>query len=254
MNIRPIAIALTTCFAAFAPAHAEQNAVAEAKSTLTKWVETRQLISEEKADWKVEQEFLTSTQELLQEQAATLEEQVKELEDSTTEADEKRNELLLERAGHQRAGTALAAQIKGMEVEVKQLVKQFPEPLQDKLEPLIIRIPDNPEESEIPLGQRLVNILGILAQAEKFNSTANFYGETREVGGQKISVLTLYWGMSFAVYVDTQGKVAGFGKPGPDGWVWEENNAIAPDAKRFIDMYEGNIENIEFVQLPIEIK
>ncbi|WP_309386579.1 DUF3450 family protein [Cerasicoccus frondis] len=254
MNIRLTAIALFSCCAGVATLSGQQNPVADAKATMAKWVETRQIISEEKSDWEVEQEFLKSTSELLSAQAASLEEQVQELEDSTTESDKMRNELLIERANLQRADTAMVQKIAEMEADLLSLVQQFPEPLKKKLEPLIVRIPENPEEATLSLGQRLVNILGILGQAEKFNSTANFYGETRKVGDQQIQVLTLYWGLGFAIYVDSQGKVAGFGTPGQDGWQWTEDNSIAGDAKRFMDMYEGNTDVIEFVQLPIQIK
>lgn len=253
MNTRYLTIFFLSCCASCAPLWG-LNEAAAAKAKLAKWVETRQIISEEKADWQVDEDFLKSTRELLEEQVKTLEEQVTELKESTTESDEKRRELLVERAKLQRADTAVADQIAALESQIKKLAARFPEPLQDKLDPLIVRIPENPKETSLPLGQRLINVLGILGQAEKFNSTANFYGETRKVGDQRVSVKTLYWGLAFAVYVDSQGKTSGFGRPGPDGWVWTEDNAIAADAKLFIDMYEDNVDTIEFVQLPINIQ
>lgn len=254
MNIRVyIFSALSSCVLWSSSALAQDNPT-DAKAKLSKWVETRQIISKEKTDWEVEKQFLESTQTLLEEQAAALEAQVAELKDSTTAADEDRNKLLLERGEFQRADADLAKKIATMEKNVLALVKTFPEPLQKKLEPLVVRIPENPDKTELSLGQRLLSVLGILGQAEKFNSTANFYGETREVGGQKIQVLTLYWGLAFAIYVDSQGEIAGFGEPGPDGWVWKQDNAIAADAKKFMDMYEGNTDVIEFVQLPVSVK
>lgn len=253
MKTRLIAITILSCCACCGPIWAQSEASA-AKAKLSKWVETRQIISEEKADWLVDEAFLKSTREMLEEQVKSLESEISELSEKSTEADEKRRDLLLERGELQRSSTDMAEQIAGLETQIKSLVQRFPEPLKNKLDPLIVRIPANPSETTMPLGQRLINVLGILGQAEKFNSTANFYGETRQVGGQKIQVLTLYWGLSFALYVDSQGKISGFGRPGQDGWVWTEDNSIAPQAKRFMDMYEGNTDTIEFIDLPIKIQ
>jgi hypothetical protein len=100
-----------------------------------------------------------------------------------------------------------------------------------------------------------MSVLGVLAQAEKFNGTATFVGETRAVGGdQKVQVRTLYSGLAQAVYVDSQGETAGIGRPGSDGWEFTDDPDLADDAARFLDIYEGNVDAIEFVELPIEIR
>ncbi|MGE9295730.1 MAG: DUF3450 family protein [Puniceicoccales bacterium] len=253
MNTRLIAICGMLSVATLSPLSA-QNDSADAKAKLSKWVETRQIISKERTEWDAEQEFLKSTLAILQDQAKALTEEVAELQDTNTEADKERNTLQLEKAEYQRAINADEAKVAELEQKVLKLVEKFPEPLKRKLDSLIVRIPEDPSKSNLPLGSRLTHVLGILQQAEKFNSTTNFFGETREVGNQEIMVSTLYWGLAFAVFVDSKGTVAGVGVPGPDGWVWEENNAIAGDVRRFIDIYEGNTDVIEFVALPITIK
>jgi hypothetical protein len=127
--------------------------------------------------------------------------------------------------------------------------------LQKKLELLLVQIPDDPENTRLPLGQRLMNVLGVLAQAEKFNGTATFLGETRAVNGeQKVQVRTLYWGLGQAIYVDARGETAGIGRPGPDGWEFSNEAGLADDAKLLLDIYEGNVDVIEFVKLPVEIR
>jgi len=253
MNIRLIAISALTCCLSWTSLMGQSDP-ADAKAKLSKWVQTRQLISKEATDWELDEEFLTSTKELLQSQKEDLEKKVSELEAETTDADKKREALVDERTELQLASVALAQQIAQLETDIKQLIKIFPQPLQNKLEPLIRQIPENPDETDLPLGKRLTHVLGILGQAEKFNGTANVYGEAREIGGKEVMVNTIYWGLSYAIYVDTNGKIAGYGVPTDDGWEWTEDNSIATEAKQFIDMYEGNTDVIEFVQLPVNIQ
>ena len=102
----------------------------------------------------------------------------------------------------------------------------------------------------------MMNVLGVLAQAEKWNGTATFVGETRAVGdsGQKMQVRTLYWGLGQAFYVDAQGETAGIGRPGPEGWEFTNQPALAGDTELLLDIYEGNVDRIDFVGLPVEIR
>jgi hypothetical protein len=236
------------------PAHAAER-VDGFRTKMEKWVETRQLISEERTDWKVEEETLRATKELLRQQKQDLEEEVASLDASITEADQERLDLLLQRGELQRATTAMDAHVRDLEQQVVALVPRLPEPLQERLDPLIVQIPEDPEQSKVPLGARLVNVLGILLQSEKWNGTASFVGETRAVdaSGEKVQVRTLYWGLGQAVYVDAKGRNAGIGRPGADGWKFSEEPGLADAARRFLDIYEGNVDAIEFVKLPVRI-
>ncbi len=253
MNIRLIAITLMTCCAGWSNLFAQSNP-ADAKAKLAKWVETRQIISKETSDWKLDQEFLTSTRDLLQSQREALEAEIAKLKEETSKGEEERQNLNDEKTSLQLANAALGEEIAKMEADIRKIIKLFPDPLKQKLEPLIRQIPADPEKTELALGKRLTNVLGILGQAEKFNGTANVFGETRVINGKELTVNTIYWGLSFAMFVDGNGQIAGFGSPGPEGWSWTEDNSIAPSAKLFIDMYEGNTDAIEFVALPVTIQ
>lgn len=225
------------------------------RSKVEKWVETRQILSEEQADWEVERETLEASVDLLRQQKEALQEEIAGLEESNTEADEERRELLLRRAEYQRAHASLADQIRAMEEEVLALVPRLPAPLQEKLDLLLVQIPEDPGTTRLQLGQRLVSVLGVLAQAEKFNGTATFVGETRAVDGdQKVQVRTLYWGLGQAFYVDARGRAAGIGRPGAKGWEFSTEPELVEQAGRLLDIYEGNVDAIEFVSLPVEIR
>jgi hypothetical protein len=229
--------------------------VGDFRAKTEKWVKTRQIISEEVSDWAIEQELLRSTRKLLGQEKEALRAEISELELSNTQTDEERRDLLLERGEYQRAARALEDRIRTTEEEVLAVAPQLPEPLQKKLEPLLLQIPADPENASVQLGQRLMNVLGVLAQTEKFNATATFVGETRAVKGeQKMRVRTLYWGLGQAIYVDARGENAGVGRPGATGWVFSDLPELADEASLLLDIYEGNVDAIEFVRLPVEIR
>jgi hypothetical protein len=238
-----------------APSAAAQGGVGDFRARMEKWVETRRILSEEKADWAVEQEALRDTRKLLQQEKEALAAQVAELQESETAADEERRELLLLRGEYQRAAGALETRIRALEEQVLALSPRLPAPLQQKLELLLVQIPEAPEGTSLGLGQRLMNVLGVLAQAEKWNGTATFVGETRSVNGsEKGQVRTLYWGLGQAIFVDARGEIAGIGRPGSDGWEFTVEPALASDARLLLDIYEGNVDVIDFVPMPVEIR
>jgi hypothetical protein len=239
---------------ATAGAASGQQAVDDFRVKMEKWVETRRILSEETSEWEVERETLRATRDLLKQEREALAAEIQELEETNTQVDEERRDLLLRRGEYQRAGRALELEIAAMEGQVKEIVPRLPAPLQKRLEPLLVQIPDDPEQTLMPLGQRLMNVLGVLAQAEKFNGTATFVGETRPVDGQQVQVRTLYWGLGQAIYVDAMGRTAGIGRPTPEGWQFSNDPALADEAGLLLDIYEGNVDVIEFVSLPVAIQ
>ncbi|MDP4880188.1 MAG: DUF3450 domain-containing protein, partial [Opitutales bacterium] len=126
----------------------------------------------------------------------------------------------------------------------------LPAPLVNKIKPLIRRLPDDPANTELSLGERVQNIVGILSQADKFNTTITMTSESRTIdGGKTIEVRTLYWGLAAAYYVDASGEYAGIGKPSKDGWEWPQIKDAGPQIKKLLDVYEGS-EDIQFVEVP----
>ncbi len=256
--MKRLALSLAACLiymAAPTPPAPAEGGVDAFRTKTEKWVETRRILSEERSDWQVERELLRASSDLLAQQKKALQQEIQSLETSATEADAERRELLLRRGEYQRANAALEEEIRDIERRVLAIAPRLPEPLQRKLDLLLVQIPDDPEQSDLQLGQRLVSVLGVLAQAEKFNGTATFVGETRAVDDeQKVQVRTLYWGLGQAIYVDAQGRTAGVGRPAADGWSFSREPALARAAERLLDIYEGNIDLIEFVRLPVEIR
>lgn len=230
-----------------------QQSVDEARALLDEWVETRQLISEEQQDWRIEESILTETRTLLSNELNRLQESIEALESSATAVDEERSQLTEDKDELKAASNVIAAKITALETKTKKLLPLFPEPLTETIKPLIRRLPKDPENAESPLGERVQNIVGILSQANKFNNTIKLTSETRVVdGGKEVQVNTLYWGLAMAYYVDASGDYAGISYPTANGWETTLIEGTGPQIKQLISVYEGDGE-IQFVKIPAQI-
>lgn len=230
-----------------------QSNISETRDVLDKWVETRQIISEEKADWRTERSILSDTVTLLSHEIERLGKTLEDLEASATAADEDRSELAAEKEKLSEAASVVEASIAGLEDQMKRIIPALPTPLVDKIKPLIRRLPDDSSDTELSLGERVQNIVGILSQADKFNTTLTATSESREIeGGKVVEVRTLYWGLAMAYYVDASGEYAGIGYPGADGWEWPRIEDTGAKINRLLDVYEGAGE-IQFVEVPARI-
>ena len=231
-----------------------QNAIDETRALLDKWVETRQLISEEKQDWHLEKSILTETQTLLNNEFNRLQESIEALESSATAVDEKRSKLTQEKDALRAASSVVANKIAALEAKTKRLLPLFPEPLTETIKPLIRRLPEDPENVELSLGERVQNIVGILSQANKFNNTIKLTSETRTLeSGKEVQVNTLYWGLAMAYYVDASGEYAGVSYPTATGWQTTLIENAGPQISQLIDIYEGTDTKYQFVKIPAQI-
>ena len=228
--------------------------IGETRSTLEKWVETRQIISKEKADWKVERSILGDTIHLLSGELERLKSALEETEASATAADEERTTLNQEKERLSAASAVIEANIAQLETQMKAIVKTLPLPLIDRIKPLIRRLPEDSTETTLSIGERVQNIVGILSQADKFNTTITQTSESREINdGKTVEVRTLYWGLAAAYYVDASGQYAGYGYPTAEGWEWPRLDDAGATIRTLIDVYEGSGE-IQFVPLPARIQ
>lgn len=225
-----------------------------AREKIQKWVETRQVISKESSDWKVQKESLLSTRELLQQELEGLDSSLADLEGNESAADTKRAELTEEKQNLSAATDSVKAKIADLEIQVKELVKLFPENFVTLIDPILRRIPEDPyKPGKATVATRLPNIVGVVQQAAKYNDTLHFYNETVEVGGKEIQVDVIYWGLAVAYFVDTANTYAGYKYPTKGGWKTQEMNEVAPQIRKLVDIYQGKTTAIEFVEVPVAI-
>lgn len=246
-----LALALGAPFASTS-LHAADS-LQDTRNVLDQWVQTRQITSKEKSDWQLEESILTDTQSLLTNQLDRLNETLKTLESSATAADEDRSKLTEEKENLSAASAVVESSIGDLETQIKQIITTLPEPLANKIKPLIRRLPEDPQDTKLSLGERLQNIVGILSQADKFNTTITATSESHEIAeGKVVEVRTLYWGLAMAYYVDAGGTYAGIGYPSENGWEWPKIDGTGAAIQNLLNVYEGS-EEIQFVQVPARI-
>lgn len=246
---------LILTLAAFTSISALANdATKESRSKLQEWVETQRILSEEQADWMIEQEALKDTSELLSQELETLEQSIKELQATTTAADEEKAELNTQIDERKRVVATSEAMIAQLEKKIAALYETFPQPLKATLKPIYTRIPKDPANTTVQAGQRLANITYILQKAEEFNSDIHVVNETVEENGTKFQVKVVYWGLSEGWYVDAASKsTAGRMIPGPDGWTKQSDPSIAEQVATLVGVYEDTAD-IQFVDLPVSVQ
>ena len=225
------------------------------RETLTKWVETKQLISKEKSDWASGKDILEDRVRLAEAETTTVRDKLKEISAAVAEAQKKRDELAAQNDKLKATAEKSKAMVISVEKKLRPLIPQLPEPLREKLKPIIARFPEDSEKSTASMAERLQNVLGILDQASAFNSTVASVKELRTFpDGTRAEVTTIYLGLSQAYYTNREGTLAGIGHPGPDGWIWKPDNANGKKILLAVHILEGKEKGATFIDLPVKIQ
>ena len=226
----------------------------DTRVTMTKWIETQQLIAKERSDWQQGREILKARVELVEKEVAALDSKIKEAKASVAETNRKRDELQAESDRLKATADGLASTVVAMEAEVRKLAKVIPDPVRTKLEPLFQRIPADPTKTNASVAERFQNVLGILNEVGKANSEISVSFEVRTLSdGTSGEVQAIYVGLGQAYYISPKGET-GVGRPTPDGWKWEKlpdsyNNKVLTA----LEILQGK-HIPAFVPLPVKIK
>ncbi|MGN6642165.1 MAG: DUF3450 family protein, partial [Verrucomicrobiota bacterium] len=253
MILQPWRLALLLSVVWIASVRAE-SPLNETRSTLEKWVETRQLISKTRADWQSDKEMIEQSLLLLQRELKSVDEQMARLGTNSTQVDKERleAEALLKSSNEsldraRQFATDLAAQI-------NQLAPRLPMPLQDIIKPLMNRLPADPANTKMAATEQMQVIVGVLNELDKFNNAISVFSEKRKnQKGEEVAVETLYVGLGAAYFVNETGDFAGTGIPGANGWEWNTQPSLAPAIREVVQVYR-NERPARFVSLPATIR
>lgn len=244
---------ITSVLCMGAPLFAADVGLDEAKSTIEKWVETRQLISRTRADWQ-------SDKDLLEQQIALFERELKGVEEAMGKVDMGSAQVGKEKA---EAEASIAASVKALdaakgfagnlEAQIKEIHPKLPEPLQESLKPLLNRSPAD-ANSKMAATERAQIVVGILNEVDKFQNSVSIFSEKRKnAGGEEIAVQVVYVGLGAAYFVNDAADFAGVGAPGAKGWEWTPKPEIAAAVADVVKIYR-NEGGARFVALPVAIK
>lgn len=224
----------------------------QTKEALSKWVETRKLISEEKQTWELEREMLGDRIELVRHERDSLQTRIHETQSLITDADKKREGLVTENNALKNASATLVNRIYTLERSVMSLLPMLPEPVQDRIKPLSQRVPKT-QDSELTLAERYQNVVGIINELNKGANEITVVSEVKNLAdGSTAEVQTMYVGYARAYYCTNKGDIAGFGYPTSGGWKWEADHAIAQQVADSISILK-NEKVAEFIPMPVRV-
>jgi len=231
----------------------EARSIDELRLTMSKMIETQQIISKERKDWAQGKEILLGRLELVRAEIAGLEQKIAEAQASVDAANAKRDELAAEVGRLQALDGRLKEAATRMEAELRRLLAQVPEPVRTKLDQLIQRIPADPTKTNASAPERFQNVLGILNELNRANTDVAVTYEVRELAdGRPAEVRVLYIGLAQAYYVGANGD-AGIGRPTAEGWKWEPRREIAKDVLTALEIIQGK-HTPAFVPLPVQLQ
>lgn len=252
--LHPLLLVLATFAASSGQILPAEASLTDTRNVLDQWVETRQLISKEKSDWKIEATILQDTEALLGQQLFHTNQTLESLIRNQTTADRQRSQLAAKKQALFESSAVLADRISQLEALVKQHIKKLPEPLIQQIKPQTQRLAVDSTNTKIAIAERVQNLIRILNQTDKFNSTVTATNESREISpGRRVQVQTLYWGLAMAYYVDSSGLHAGIGYPSENGWQWPQIEGSGPAIQKLIAVHSSKQE-IQFVEVPAQIR
>lgn len=228
--------------------------IGQTQQALEKWVQTQQVISQEKKDLALSREMLNARIELVQHEIKSLQEKIQKARDSIAEADKKRAEMMAENDKLKASSASLTDTAAGLEERIRQLLKRLPDPICDRVKPLSQRLPEKDKDVKQSVSERFQNVVGILNEVDKFNRDISVFSEIRTFNdGTSVEVAALYVGLGQAFYASANGNVAGTGTATDQGWTWKEDNLSAPYIADAIAILK-NEKVATFVPVPVEIQ
>lgn len=227
-----------------------------ARAAIERMVETRRIISRERADWALGRELLEDRIAVVQEEIANIRDRIDRTKESITEADRTREDLAGQAERLRESSEGLAAMVAGLESRTASLLERLPDPIRERVRPLSQRFPSDPAASELSLSARFQNVIGVLNELNKFHREVSVTSEVREIAigstTQPIEVAAVYIGVSLGFYASSDGRFAGTGTATDGVWTWTERNEAAAEIQRAIAILQGEAV-AEFLPLPVTI-
>ena len=252
--IPAIALVLTLQLSAQEPAITPTE---ELRTSVREWVETMRKIQQEENDWSRDQEVLQNYKEGLEKEIADLKQQIADANTRKAGADQESLAQSAERDRLAAAKDELAGIVRKLEEKLAENLPLFPAPLLSEpkvaqgVEDLKRDLALPPEKRGDGTAKRLLNVINLLTEAEKFQQTVHIRPELhKDSSGREFNMQVIYFGLACAYAVNEDGSFALAGRPTADGWKFDERKDLAADIQRLIASTTGD-QDATFVNLPI---
>ncbi len=226
------------------------------REDVAKWVETMSRIQSKQSEWTRDSEVLANYKEGLTQEIESLNQSIKEAKTRNAGADSESLKLKAERDQYTDAKSKLAKKLREMEKAMQSQLGIFPKTLMT--EPKVsqatadlkaaLELPEDKLEENV--SKRLLNLITLVSEAEKFQQTVHVRPELHtDQSGREFNMKVIYFGLAMAYAVNDEGTLALTGKPGSDGWVFEDAPTLISEIQRLIAATTGDAE-AAFITLP----
>lgn len=229
----------------------------ELRISVREWVETMRKVQQEQNDWSRDREVLTNYKEGLEKEIAGLKQQLADAKTRKAGADQESLAKVSERDRYAAAKDELSGVVRRLEENLAAKLPLFPAPL--LAEPKVAQgAEDLRRDLALPVekrgegvSKRLLNVINLLTEAEKFQQTVHLRPEMRtNTEGREFNMQVIYFGLACAFAVNEDGSFALAGRPSAAGWKFEERPDLAVDIKRLIATTTGD-QDAAFINLPL---
>ena len=242
------------------PLSAQEAAVSpteELRVSVREWVETMRKIQQEENDWSRDQEVLQNYKEGLEKEIADLKQQIGDAKTRKAGSDQQSLNQSVQRDGYVAAKDELSGVMRRLEENLAAKLPLFPTPL--LAEPKVSQaIEDLQRDLKLPaekrnegVSKRLLNVINLLTEAEKFQQTVTLRPELRKnADGREYNMQVIYFGLACAYAVNDDGSFALVGRPSATGWRFEERKDLAADIQQLVATTTGD-QDAAFINLPL---
>jgi hypothetical protein len=224
--------------------------MSDARGLVQQWIETRRTAGEAKNQWATEKELITASIRMFERELEDLRQRTESLSGQNAVVDQERRELEEEKSLLDAATAGMAEVATVLEGRLRALTSRLPEPLQQRIDPLIGRFPETPTETRMTAAERLQNVVALLNEVDRFNGSISVESEIkRNAAGFEVQVETLYLGLAQGYFVGEEERFAGVTVPTESGWQVIERPELGPRIRKAIAIYR-NQQPAAFVELP----
>jgi len=230
------------------------------RDSVAKWVEVMHSIQKEEDKWEHDREVLCDYRDGLRSEIEDLENAIAEAKKRKSGADKDSVEQVDARSRYAEAKIQLAGMVRELETMAVRQAERLPgcllaEPkMAQVLEEIRTDVGMLGNQADKQLAKRLNNILMMAGETEKFQQSVHLRDELHtRTDGREFNMKMVYFGLGTAFGVNEGGDFAIVGRPGPDGWSYDECDGLAGEIHRLVEIVTGDVE-AGFVFLPIELR